>query len=399
MKLAPFSVSELNNYISRIIISDAILYNISLEGEVSNIKYHSNGNVYLSLKDDNSLINGVIFYDRTLDLEVKIEDGIKLEVRGYIDYFKRNGNCQIIIEEVLISGEGIYSERIKKLKEKLEKEGIFDEQRKKKIPYNPERIGIVTSNTGAAIKDIIQNIRRKNELVDIIIFPTLVQGNRAEEEISEAIESLDRKNLDIIIVGRGGGSKEDLDVFNSEKVLRSIFNSKTPIISAIGHEIDNTLADLVSDKRESTPSLAAEKIVIGTNELRTKLEQIRIDMHNRIENKIEKEIHKLEKIRIGLDLLNPLYNIKNMELRLDYYFENLNRAISRKLFTEENKLREINAKIENLNPDKIMGRGYSIVQNKLGKVIFDTKDIELGEKLEIILSNGKLEVIVKDKKS
>lgn len=258
MRVRALDVTELNEYIKRLLNDDPILSNIKVRGEISNFKVHSSGNVYLSLKDENSKVNCMI-HKNSFDKNLELEDGKKIIADGYISSYIRGGVYQLYIRKIEIEGEGeLYREFIK-LKNKLEKEGLFDYEYKKQIPTFPKNIGVITSPTGAVIKDIINVVKRRYPKINIKLYPVLVQGPRSKDNLVEALEFFNKnKNVDIIIIGRGGGSLEELWSFNEESVARAVFNSEIPVISAVGHETDFTICDFVSDMRAPTPSAAAE---------------------------------------------------------------------------------------------------------------------------------------------
>ena len=262
MKLKTFTVSEVNEYINKLLRGDIILRNLNVEGEISNFKLHSSGHMYFSIKDDNSRLRCVMFRGQSRLLKFLPEEGMKVIVKGYVALYERDGQYQLYIQEMQPAGIGALYLAYEQLKEKLEREGLFYESTKKPLPFLPERIGVVTSPTGAAIRDIISVINRRNPNVEIIIYPVLVQGTESKEQIVEAIDYFNKNNyVDVIIVGRGGGSIEELWSFNEEVVARSIFSSKIPIVSAVGHETDFTIADFVADMRAATPSAAAELVI------------------------------------------------------------------------------------------------------------------------------------------
>ena len=294
MKIRALDVSEANSYIKRILINDPILCSLKIKGEISNFKVHSSGNVYLSLKDQNSKINCVIFrndYDKSLNLE----NGTKIIANGYISVYEREGSYQLYIKHIEVAGIGNLYIEFNKLKEKLQKEGLFDYQYKKPIPKIPKSIGVVTSPTGAVIRDIINVTKRRYPKVHIKLYPVKVQGQGSKEEICEGIKFFNEVHpVDTIIVGRGGGSIEDLWSFNEEEVARCVFESKIPIISAVGHEIDFTICDFVADMRAPTPSAAAEIATPSLEDLHFKLDNIQTRMNKSLSNIVEYDEQKLK---------------------------------------------------------------------------------------------------------
>ncbi|MFQ9675172.1 MAG: exodeoxyribonuclease VII large subunit, partial [Clostridium paraputrificum] len=259
MKIKTLTVSEVNNYLKRIIDNDFILNNLSVKGEISNLKYHSSGHIYFSLKDEGGKINCVMFRSKAIMLNLTLEEGMGVVIGGRASIYPQNGSIQLYCDTIEQEGRGELYIKFERLKEKLSKEGYFDEELKKEVPKFPSRVGIVTSPTGAAIRDIINVSRRRNRLVDLVLYPAKVQGIGAYKEVIDGIKYFNRtKSVDVIIIGRGGGSIEELWNFNEEELAKAIFKSKIPIISAVGHEVDFTISDFVSDVRAATPSQGAE---------------------------------------------------------------------------------------------------------------------------------------------
>ena len=280
MGLKPVSVTQLNSYIKRILQSDPILGNISVIGEISNLKFHGSGHIYFSLKDAGSTVNCFLPADRAAAISFIPEEGKEVICHGYLYLYERGGRYSINIRDMEESGDGALMAEFKRLRDKLEREGLFDPSHKKEIPAFPEKIAVVTSETGAAVRDILKIIRNKNNLVDVLIYPVLVQGSAAAADIAAAIDDINIRfpDIDTIIAGRGGGSMEDLWAFNEEIVARSIYNSVIPVISAVGHEIDFTIADFVADRRAETPTAAADMAVPDTVALKEELDRIASEM-------------------------------------------------------------------------------------------------------------------------
>lgn len=393
MKIRALDVSEANSYIKRILINDPILNNLKIQGEISNFKLHSSGNVFLSLKDKNSKINCVIFksdYDRNLNLE----NGSKIIASGYISVFEREGSYQFYIKNIEIAGIGSLYIEFNKLKEKLQKEGLFDQKYKKTIPSIPKSIGVITSPTGAVIRDIINVISRRYPKVHIKLFPVSVQGQTSADEICRGVEFFnENKSVDTIIVGRGGGSLEDLWSFNEEKVARSIFNSKIPIISAVGHETDFTICDFVADMRAPTPSAAAEIATPNLNDLHFKLNNTMTRMGKSLNNTIKYDEQKLKYTFTRIGNILDDYTIKNKAYELDTIIERINISIENKVNKNEMDLRNLGSLLDNLSPIKTLNRGYSII-NKEDKVINSILDVKQKDQIEVILSDGSLNCVV-----
>lgn len=411
------TVTEVNKYIKEIINDDLLLKKVYLKGEISNFKAHSRGHFYFTLKDENSRINAVMFSFNNRNMKFVPYDGMKVLVTGKIDVYEASGSYQIYVEEMLEDGVGALYIAFEQLKEKLNKEGLFDKSKKKKIRRIPNRIGIVTSPTGAAIKDILTTIKRRYPVCETILFPALVQGDNAAGDIANKIKLAnalrDKLELDTLIVGRGGGSLEDLWPFNEEVVARAIYDSDIPVISAVGHEIDITISDYVADLRAPTPTAAAELAVPDINTIITYLDTATSRSYNALNNIISVNYKKLDNIKNSYILSKPLSMYEIKEQKLDNLIDNLDKAITKtidsvkvKLFTiknsyilnnpdmlykySEQKLNHIISKLEVLNPLNTLNRGYAIVK-KDNKVLSSIKNINEGENITISLKDGNIE--------
>ena len=416
MDISYISISDLTRYIKAKFDTDVHLNRIYLKGEISNFKHHTRGHMYFTLKDEFSRINAVMFASSANGLSFEPEDGMKVLVEGRITVYEASGNYQIYVTDMQVDGLGSLYIEFEKLKKKLNDEGLFDVKYKKNIPRFPKKIGIITAPTGAAIRDILSTIKRRYPICETILFPALVQGSGAKESIVDQIKRAQDFDLDLIICGRGGGSIEDLWAFNEEIVARAIFASKIPIISAVGHEPDFTIADYVADLRAPTPTGAAEMAVPNMNDINNYLNQIKIRSNESINNIIKHNKVRLQNIKESYILKNPMSMYEVKEQKLDNYIDNLNRFIE--LVIEKNKARFGNVKdnyilknpsvlleenknkinliirsLELLNPLSILDKGYSIVSmNK--KVIKDISEIKKGDKLEVKFSKGNMEAVV-----
>ena len=393
MKLRALDISEANSYIKRILVNDPILYNLKVKGEISNFKVHSSGNVYLSLKDENSKLNCVIFksnYDKNLELK----NGIKVIASGYISVYERDGSYQLYINSIEIEWIGNLYIEFNKLKEKLSKEGLFDPKYKKAIPTIPKSIGVITSPTGAVIRDIINVIKRRYPKVAVKLYPVTVQGDKSADNICEGIRFFnDMKNVDTIIVGRGGGSIEELWSFNEEIVAREVFKSEIPIISAVGHETDFTICDFVSDMRAPTPSAAAEIATPSLLDLEYKLNNIRNRMNRSLINQVQIDEHRLKSVLERINNYLKSYTIKDNIIQLDKIYDKITFEVENNLNIEKERLMNMGAILHNLSPLATIDRGYSIVQ-KEGKVINSIKEIEFKDDIDIVLKDGSIECVV-----
>ena len=390
MKLRALDISEVNSYIKRILTNDPILYNLRVKGEISNFKVHSSGNVYLSLKDEKSKLNCIIFksnYDKSLNLD----NGVKIIASGYISVYERDGAYQLYINEIEIEGMGNLYIEFNKLKEKLKKEGLFDTKYKKEIPKMPRSIGVITSPTGAVIRDIINVTKRRFPKVDIKLYPVNVQGDKSASDICEGIEFFNRmENVDTIIVGRGGGSLEELWSFNEEIVAREIFKSKIPIISAVGHETDFTICDFVSDMRAPTPSAAAEIATPDLSEIYYKLNTIRNRMNRSLNNQVILDNEKLNNTFDKINNYMKNYIVRDKVIQLDQIYDKIKLRLEQKLETSKEKLSKKAALLHNLSPLATISRGYSIVE-KNGQVINSIEEVNITDDINITLKDGSLE--------
>lgn len=410
------TVSEVNKYIKEIINDDLLLKKIYLRGEISNFKAHSRGHYYFTLKDENSRIAAVMFSFNNRNLKFVPYDGMKVLVTGKIDVYEASGAYQIYVEDMAPDGIGALYVAFEELKKKLLAEGLFDKDKKKKIRRIPRRIGIVTSPTGAAIKDILTTIKRRFPVCETILFPALVQGEEAASDIAKKIklanEVKDVYKIDTLIVGRGGGSLEDLWPFNEEVVARAIYDSDIPVISAVGHEIDVTISDYVADLRAPTPTAAAELAVPDINTIITYLDTARSRGYTAINNILNNNYKKLNNLKNSYILTRPMSMYEIKEQKLDILIDNLNKAISKKidntkvrLYTCSNsyilnnpemlykyssqRLEHMISKLEVLNPLNTLNRGYAIIK-KDDKVLSSIKNIKKNDTLTIKLKDGEV---------
>lgn len=395
MSVRHLKVSEVNNYIKRVFQTDMILSNISIEGEISNFKHHYSGHMYFNLKDEKGKIKCVMFKSDNEKLIFNPKEGMKIIATGYISLYEREGEYQFYIRHMKESGVGDLYREFEDLKKKLKDEGIFDESHKKAIPFIPKTIGVVTSATGAAIRDIINVIRRRYPPCNIVVYPSLVQGQDAPKEICRGLEYLDnRDDIDLIIVGRGGGSIEELFSFNSEELARLIFDMETPVISAVGHETDFTITDFVADLRAPTPSAAAELCVPDIHHLTSNINDIYDKLYTSINSFISKHYREIAYLRKNIDYFNPLTSLRQREQDLDSIFKDLNYAIENKISRQKNELNIIKSNIDFLNPLLAIKKGYGLLTDKDDKSIHSIKDININDEIYINLIDGKIEAMV-----
>ena len=395
MQYNPITVTDLNKYIKGRIDNDEMLNNVLVKGEISNFKNHYTGHMYFTLKDENSLIKCVMFKTYTTHLSFMPKDGMKVIVLGGVSVFERDGVYQIYAKAMKEDGLGNLYVAYEELKNKLSNEGLFDEKYKKPIPFMPKTIGVLTSNTGAVIRDIINVSTRRNPNVNIRLYPVPVQGSGAGEKIAEGIEFMNKNKLaDVLIIGRGGGSIEDLWPFNEEVVARAIFNSKIPIISAVGHETDFTIADFVADLRAPTPSAAAELAVANIDDVRENLRAYNNRYKVSLKKKIELMKMSYEKCMTRQAFKNPTQKINEKYMLIDMKVKSLQNSILLKIKEDKTKFVKEVAKLDALSPLKTLTRGYSIISKQDGKIAKEVKDLSQGEKVSIRLSDGKVDAQV-----
>ena len=389
MKIKTLSVSELNNYIKKILDNDFILNNLSVKGEISNLKYHSSGHIYFSLKDDNGKINCIMFKNKAYELTFKLEDGMNIIVKGKVSAYQANGTFQIYCNEIEKEGLGDLYIRYEQLKKKLELQGYFDLENKKPIPKDPAAIGIVTSPTGAAIEDIKNVIRRRNKFVDLFLYPAQVQGKDAYKTIIEGIRYFNnKKNVDLIIIGRGGGSIEELWNFNEEALAEEIFHSELPIISAVGHEIDYTISDFVADLRASTPSQAGELAVPLDSEIYSAISEYENYLNKYMIQRFNDEKSKIDNFSKILSLNSPMNKIVNSYLEVERVKEKLDNLLNKKIAIEKQKLISLNNVLQAHSPLNILSKGYAIIEDENGNILKETKDFNKDMNVKINLSDG-----------
>lgn len=382
------SVTELNKYIKDKVDKDEFLNNVLVKGEISNYKHHYTGHLYFTLKDENSLIKCIMFKGYAANLKFEPKDGMKVTIFGTVSVFERDGVYQIYVKAMQEDGIGNLYKAYEEMKAKLEKEGLFDASHKKKIPLMPKCIGVLTSNTGAVIRDIINVSTRRNPNVYIKLLPVPVQGPGAAEKIVDAIKLMNEKKLaDVIIVARGGGSLEDLWPFNEEIVARAIYSSELPVISAVGHETDFTIADFVADLRAPTPSAAAELAVPNIADIKLKLEGYNNRYKLALKKKVEFMKLRYEKCMNSRVFKEPLQKINEKYILIDMKVKSIQNSITNIYNKKKTNMVKNISKLDALSPLKTLTRGYSIIQ-KDGKVIKSVNQLQKNDELEIRLIDG-----------
>ena len=382
------SVTELNSYIKNKIADDEYLNNVLIKGEISNFKNHYTGHMYFTLKDENSLIKCVMFKTYAQKLNFMPKDGMKVFVLGGVSVFERDGVYQIYVKAMQEDGVGVLYKKYEELKQRLEQEGYFAEEHKKAIPQMPKIIGVLTSQTGSVIRDIINVSTRRNPNVNIRLYPVPVQGEGAAEKIADGIKFMNKNQLaDVLILARGGGSLEDLWPFNEEIVAHAIYNSEIPVISAVGHETDFSISDFVADLRAPTPSAAAELAVPDVYEVKQKINSYQNRLRLSLVKKVEIMKLRYEKCMSSRVFKEPLRNINDNYLKLDTYIKKLENIIKTKQKEEKTKYVELVAKLDTLSPLKTLTRGYSLVE-KNNNIIKSAKEVNTGDKIDLKFSDG-----------
>lgn len=382
------TISELTSEIKTILETN--LDYVWVEGEISNLRNPMSGHIYLTLKDEGAQIRAVIFKGQLRSIKFKPVDGLQVICRGVLSVYKERGEYQIVVDYLEPKGLGALQLALQHLKERLAKEGIFDTARKKTLPIFPRRIGIVTSPTGAAIKDILKVFEKKSANVNILIYPVRVQGVESAKEVSKGIEELNMiSEVDVLIIARGGGSQEDLWAFNEEIVARAIYNSKIPVISAVGHEIDWTIADMVADLRAPTPSAAAEMVIRSKEEFKDTLYNINLQLCSVLRNIISDKRTNLHRLERGL--IDPSRRLKEIRLRLGDMIDRLSAAMSHSFAMTRKDYSHLVERLNILSPLNILGRGYSITKKIPSMTVLrDSQDVAPGDDLNIILANGEV---------
>ncbi len=391
MEYKAISVTELNSYIKNKIADDEYLNNILIKGEISNFKHHYTGHMYFTLKDDNSLIKCIMFKSYTSNLKFVPKDGMSVLAFGTVSVFERDGVYQLYCKAMQEDGVGNLYKEYEELKNKLEKEGLFDNSHKKKLPVMPKIIGVLTSNTGSVIKDIINVSTRRNPNVYIRLYPVPVQGEGAGAKIAEAIKFMNNKNLaDVLILARGGGSLEDLWPFNEEVVARAIYESKIPIVSAVGHETDFSISDFVADLRAPTPSAAAEIVVPNIVDIKQNLNTYNIRLKNALKKKVELMQMRYEKCMKSRVYTDPLKIVNDNYIKVDMLIKSMTNGVMNKFQKSKTQAIKNFAKLDALSPLKTLSRGYSIIE-KDNKIIKNIEDLKKDELIKIRMQNGEKE--------
>ena len=383
-----YTVKQVNSYIKNMFTQDFMLNRIYVKGEVSNCKYHTSGHIYFSLKDESGTIACVMFAGQRGGLSFHMREGQQIIVLGSVNVYERTGSYQLYAQEIRLDGEGTLYEKYQMLKQELEEMGMFAPEYKKAIPRYAKRIGVVTAPTGAAVRDIMNISARRNPYVQLLLYPAQVQGEGAKESIVRGIRMLETKNVDVIIVGRGGGSIEDLWAFNEEIVARAIFDCPIPVISAVGHETDTTIADYVADLRAPTPSAAAELAVFDIQDFYGNIGQYRMQMNRLMKAKLDIRKQKQEYLKRQLLLLSPQSRIHTKRQYAADLEERLRQQMKQQIIEARHQMEIFAGTLDGLSPAKKLMQGYSVAVNDAGRNIRSTKDVQPGEDIVIRVTDG-----------
>ena len=391
-----YTVKQVNAYIKNMFTQDFMLNRIYVKGEVSNCKYHTSGHIYFSLKDESGTIACIMFAGQRSGLGFRMQDGQQVIVLGSVTTYERDGKYQLYAKEIILDGAGLLHERFEALKKELGEMGMFSEEYKRPIPKYAKRIGIVTAPTGAAIRDIMNISARRNPYVQLLLYPALVQGEGAAESIVKGISMLEKQNVDVIIVGRGGGSIEDLWAFNEEIVARAIFNCSIPIISAVGHETDTTIADYVADLRAPTPSAAAELAVYEYRAVVETMEHAKKHMQKSVLQKIYLERMKVEHYELKLRYLRPEARLHEKQQLAVEYEQRLRNAMEKKMTLAKQRFVIYIEKMKGLSPLTKLNQGFSYVADMQGNVIKSIDDVKKDDRIQIYVTDGSLKARIED---
>lgn len=391
-----YPVGQVNKYIKNMFAQDFMLHLISIKGEVSNCKYHTSGHIYFTLKDKAGAMSAVMFAGNAKKMTFRMKDGDQVVVTGSVEVYEKMGTYQIYARQIELDGEGNLYLRFEQLKKELEEMGMFAAEYKRPIPKYAGKIGVVTAQTGAAIQDIRNISGRRNPYVQLILYPALVQGEGAAQSIVNGIHALDRMGLDIIIVGRGGGSIEDLWAFNEEIVARAIFECNTPVISAVGHETDWTIADFVSDRRAPTPSAAAELAVFDYRQMIDQLSNIKKRMDSNLSGKIEFYRERLSHIKTRVSYLSPANRLNENRKRLADLEERLLLLMQQQIKDKRQKLIMLSTRLDADSPVKKLRQGYAYVSKEDGRNIHSAADVTCGDNIDIYLIDGRAKAVISE---
>ncbi|MBP3420979.1 MAG: exodeoxyribonuclease VII large subunit [Lachnospiraceae bacterium] len=383
-----YSVSWVNAYVKSMISQDFMLQSLYVKGEASNVKYHSSGHLYFTLKDNKGAMACVMFAGNRGGLKFRLEEGMQIVVQGSMDVYERDGRYQLYAKEITLAGVGLLYEKFERLKQELEERGMFDPMYKKELPGYIKRLGVVTAPTGAAVRDIISVTQRRNPGVQIILYPAIVQGDQAVSSIINGIRALEQIGVDVMIVGRGGGSIEDLWAFNEEAVAQAIFDCEIPVISAVGHETDTTIADFVADMRAPTPSAAAELAVFEIDRVEEQLSASANRLHTLMQMRLQSYKTRLMYYEASLKTLSPENKLREQRMRLMRLEEKLEGAVDARLEAARHRLALMAGRLDGLSPLKKLSSGYAFLRNAQGQSIKDIGEIATGDEVQLHVIGG-----------
>lgn len=383
-----YSVSWVNAYVKGMISQDFMLQSLYVKGEASNVKYHSSGHLYFTLKDNKGAMACVMFAGNRKGLNFRLEEGMQIVVNGSMDVYERDGRYQLYAKEITLAGVGLLYEKFERLKQELEERGMFDPMYKKQLPGYIKRLGVVTAPTGAAVRDIISVTKRRNPGVEIILYPAIVQGDQAVPSIINGIRALEQIGVDVMIVGRGGGSIEDLWAFNEEAVAQAIFDCEIPIISAVGHETDTTIADFVADMRAPTPSAAAELAVFEIERVEEQLQASANRLYSLMQMRLQNYKARVVSYEARLKTMSPENKLREQRMRLMRLEEKMEALIDGRLESMRHRLALAAGKLDGLSPLKKLSSGYAFLRDTEGKSIKDIHDITMGDEVQFHVIGG-----------
>ncbi len=392
-----YSVSQVNSYIKNMFAQDFALSRISVRGEVSNCKYHTSGHIYFTLKDKTGTLAAVMFAGQRRGLSFQLQEGQQVVVTGTVDVYERDGKYQLYARKIEQDGQGDLFLRFQRLRDQLEEMGMFAPEYKQPIPRYARTVGVVTASTGAAIRDIMNITARRNPYVQLILYPALVQGAGAAASIVRGIQTLDEMGLDVLIVGRGGGSIEDLWAFNEEPVARAIFNCRTPVISAVGHETDVTIADYVADLRAPTPSAAAELAVFDYRQFEEQLLAYNAALRRAMGRQVERRRFQADQYRLRLQLHDPMSTLRQQRQRLADLQDQMEEAMKRKLTMAKHRLALAGGRLHGLSPLEKISRGFGFLTDENSRRIEHAADVNPGDLITIRITDGRLKARVTER--
>lgn len=394
-----FKVTQINTYIKNLFLADYLLNKVQVKGEVSNCKYHSSGHIYFTLKDEGAALKCIMFASsKTSGLNFKMQDGQSVIVSGSIKVFERDGVFQLYANQIKLDGAGNLYEQYEKIKQKLYEEGLFDFEIKKEIPAYPKRVGIVTAKTGAALQDILNIAKRRNPYVQLILYPAKVQGEGAAKTIVEGIQTLDQMSVDTIIIGRGGGSIEDLWAFNEEMVARAIYAAKTPIISAVGHETDNTISDYAADLRAPTPSAACELAIPDVVSVEKTLMLYQDKMKRLMHRILESKKTELSMLSAKLEYLSPKNQLIEKRLVCDRFYDRLESVMGQKVKKYRHQCEILTERLNGASPTNKLKKGYAYITDKNNQPVLSATSLKEEENITLSFLDGQIDALVKSKK-